>query len=72
MPGRVLNGFRHLARVRASLPHLHASVAAEVLELSDPGVLAVLHRHPEGNLLALHNVTGAGGPGRGSAWRAWG
>jgi amylosucrase len=63
VPGRVLAGFRHLARVRASLPHLHAAVPAEVLDLSDPGILAVLHRHPEGNLLTLCNVT--------ATWRSW-
>ena len=39
---------RHLAAVRAGLPHLEASVAAEVLELDDPAVLAVLRRHPVG------------------------
>ncbi|NIZ90084.1 amylosucrase [Kineococcus rubinsiae] len=63
VPGRVLAGLRHLVRVRAGLPHLHASVAAEVLEVSDPGVLAVLRRHPVGDLLCLYNVTGE--------WRAW-
>ena len=63
VPGRVLAGFRHLTRVRASLPHLHASVASQVLELSDPGVLAVLRRHPEGDLLCLYNVT--------AGWRSW-
>jgi len=57
VPGRLFAGVRHLAAVRASLPHLHASVASEVLEVHDPGVLAVLRRHPVGDLLALYNAT---------------
>lgn len=33
--GRVFSGLAHLARVRAGLPQLHASVASEVLEVDD-------------------------------------
>lgn len=55
---RVYGGLRHLARVRASLPHLHASVASEVLEPDDPGVLTIVRRHPLGPMLAAYNVTG--------------
>jgi amylosucrase len=58
VPGRLFAGVRHLARVRASLPHLHASVPSQVLELHDPGVLPVLRRHPVGDLLCLYNATG--------------
>lgn len=54
---RVFAGIAHLAAVRARLPHLHASVAAEVLDVDDPGVLPVLRRHPLGDLLELANVT---------------
>ncbi len=43
---RVFDGLVHLAAVRAGLVHLHASVRAEPLEATDPGVLAVLRRHP--------------------------
>ena len=50
-------GVRHLVRVRASLPHLHASVPAEVLDPRDPGVLLVARRHPLGTMLAAFNVT---------------
>jgi len=57
VPGRVFAGIRHLMTTRASLPHLEASVAAEVPLLSDPGVLPVLRRHPLGPLLELFNVT---------------
>ncbi len=63
VPGRVFAGLRHLMTTRASLPHLEASVAAELPALSDPGVLPVLRRHPLGPLLELFNVTGG--------WRAF-
>ncbi len=55
--GRVYLGIKHLAQVRASLPHLESSVAAEVPLLSDPGILPVLRRHPLGPMLELFNVT---------------
>ena len=55
--GRVFLGIKHLAQIRASLPHLESSVAAEVPLLSDPGILPVLRRHPLGPLLELFNVT---------------
>lgn len=61
--GRVFRGLAHLAATRAGLPHLHAAVPAEVLELSDPGVLPVLRRHPLGPMLGLYNVT--------DDWRSW-
>jgi amylosucrase len=50
-------GVRHLVQARASLPHLHAAVAAEVLEPADPGVLLVARRHPLGSMLGAYNVT---------------
>jgi amylosucrase len=50
-------GVRHLVQARAALPHLHASVAAEVLEPADPGVLLVARRHPLGPMLGAYNVT---------------
>jgi amylosucrase len=50
-------GIRHLVQARAALPHLHASVAAEVLEPADPGVLLVARRHPLGPMLGAYNVT---------------
>nr|WP_121193679.1 alpha-amylase family protein [Motilibacter peucedani] len=60
---RMFDGLARMARARAGLPHLHASVAAEVLEPADPGVLPVLRRHPEGPMLGLYNVT--------DEWRPW-
>jgi amylosucrase len=53
----VFGGLAHLAAVRGRLPHLHASVPAQMLEPSDPGVLAVLRDHPIGPLLGLYNLT---------------
>ena len=67
VPGRMFTGIAHLARVRAGLDHLHASVPAEVLPLGDPGILPVVRRHPVGNLLGLYNVTGTSRPF--PAWR---
>jgi amylosucrase len=55
--GRVYAGIRHLAAVRKALPHLEATVAAEVAPVADPGILPVLRRHPLGPLLELFNVT---------------
>lgn len=55
--GRVYAGLRQLARVRATLPHLHASVPAQTVAAPHPGVFAVLRRHPLGPMLGLYNVT---------------
>jgi amylosucrase len=55
--GQIFAGMRHLATVRAGLTLLHAATQAEVLNASDSGVLPVLRRHPEGELLELFNVT---------------
>jgi amylosucrase len=49
-------GVRRLVRARAALPHLHASVAADVLDPADPGVLLVARRHPLGTMLGAYNV----------------
>jgi amylosucrase len=63
VPGRLFSGVRHLAAARSGLEHLHASVPAEALPPSDPGLLAVLRRHPLGPMLGLYNVT--------PDWRPW-
>ena len=55
--GRMFGALRRLIAARARLPHLHASVAAEVPEVADPGILPVLRRHPLGALLEVYNVT---------------
>jgi amylosucrase len=48
---------RRLIAARQHLPHLHASVAAQVLDPRDPGVLLVARRHPLGVMLGAYNVT---------------
>ncbi len=55
--GRMFEGLRNLAATRRDLPHLDASVAADIVDPVDPGVLPVLRRHPVGALLGLYNVT---------------
>ena len=55
--GQVFGGMRRLARARRGLPQLHAAWGTEVLDPPDPGVLALLRRHPEGPMLGLYNVT---------------
>ncbi len=49
-------GVQHLVEVRASLPHLHASVPSRVLDPRDRGVLLVARHHPLGPMLAAYNV----------------
>ncbi|GEL94803.1 alpha-amlyase [Cellulomonas composti] len=70
--GRLFGDLVHLARVRAALPQLDASVPAQVLEPDDPGVLVVLHEHPTGPLVAVHNVTSSWRRFPGWRWRAVG
>ncbi len=55
--GRVFQGLAHLARVRASLPQLHAAADSEVLMGTDDGVLATVRRHPSGPMVCVYNVT---------------
>ena len=55
--GQLFAGLRALARARARVPHLDASVSSEISALADPGILPVLRRHPLGALLGLYNVT---------------
>ncbi len=49
-------GIAHLTAARASLPQLHAAVAAQVLDPRDPAVLLVARRHPLGTVLGAYNV----------------
>jgi amylosucrase len=55
--GRIFSGLRHLGRVRATLPSLHASVESTPVDVGNPAVLALLRRHPAGDLLQLFNVS---------------
>ena len=52
-----------LGQVRATLPHLHASIESRVGPVDDPGVLVTVREHPIGRFVGVHNVT----PG----WRSW-
>jgi len=54
---RMFTTLRDAARVRASLPAMHAAVGADVLDPVNSGVLAVVRRCPDQTLVALHNVT---------------
>ncbi|GAB47472.1 amylosucrase [Mobilicoccus pelagius] len=56
--GRAFTDLATLMRVRAQVPHLHASVPSEVGPAEDPGVLAIVRRHPLGTFVAVFNVTG--------------
>jgi amylosucrase len=60
--GRMFAGLRELVAARRRLPHLDASVAAEIVEIAHPGVLPVLRRHPLGPMLGLYNVTDSWAP----------
>jgi len=55
--GRVFSALAHIARVRSSLPQLHASAPSQILPDADDGVLATLRRHPSGLFVGLYNVT---------------
>jgi len=53
---RIQRGVRALVRARSTLPHLHASVSAEVLGPRDPSVFLVARRHPLGPMLGAYNM----------------
>jgi amylosucrase len=57
--GRIFAGLRALVVARRSLPQLDASAPAEVLDLGHPHLFGFVRRHPLGDLVAVHDVTGA-------------
>ena len=57
--GKVFQGLRHLATVRAGLPQLHASAQTRVVLETDDGVLVVVRSHPSGSMVCVYNVTDA-------------
>jgi amylosucrase len=61
--GRVFGDLAVLARVRARLPHLHASVETRIGPVDDPGVLVTVRDHPVGRFVGVYNVT--------PEWRCW-
>ncbi|MFN8621382.1 MAG: alpha-amylase family protein [Chloroflexota bacterium] len=54
--GRIFGGVRHLVRVRAGLPQLHAAAPLHVLDVNDPALFA-FKRGELAELLAVHNLT---------------
>ena len=48
---------RALIAARCGLPHLHASIPADVLDPRDPAVLLVARLHPLGAMLGTYNVS---------------
>src|SRR6476660_8475339 len=52
--GKVFQGLRHLARVRAGLPQLHASAPVRVVDDTDDGVLVVVRSHPSGPMVCAY------------------
>lgn len=54
---RVFDGIAHIARVRRSLPMLHAEAPVQVLTDTDDGLLVLVRRHPSGSLVGIFNVT---------------
>ncbi|WP_323791774.1 alpha-amylase family protein [Nocardioides sp.] len=54
--GQVFHAIARLARVRASLPQLHAAATVEVLTDTDDALLVVVRRHASGVMVGLYNV----------------
>lgn len=55
--GKVFQGLAHLARVRASLPQLHAQAPSRVIRDTDNGILAATREHPSGPMVTIYNVS---------------
>ena len=55
--GRLLAAFRHLVRVRASVPQLHAAWESQVVPSPDPRILLLERRHPLGTMVQVYNVS---------------
>ncbi len=56
--GRIFDGLRHLASVRAATSQMHAATPLEVLDSGAVGVYAFQRPHPEGPLLGLFELGG--------------
>lgn len=63
VPGEVFQSLAAMARPRAALPHLHATVPTQIAGMDDPGVLYTVRHHPLGDLVGLYSVT--------AQWRPW-
>ena len=61
--GRAFASMQHLARTRAGLAALHASVETELFETGNQAVVVAVRRHAAGTLVEVFNVSGAGATG---------
>ncbi len=52
---RLFEDLRELINARRAAPQLHAAAPLEIVDLEEPGAFAFVRRHPEGDLLAIHN-----------------
>jgi len=59
LAGRVYTHMVKLIQTRKRLPPLHSSIPCEVVAMPNPAVIAFIHRHFEGDLVELYNVSGA-------------
>ncbi|AZI58218.1 alpha-amylase [Nakamurella antarctica] len=64
---QMFSALTRLQQVRRAHPHFHASIAPEIAEIHDEGILAVLRVHPIGPLVGLHNFSNSWRPYPGSA-----
>jgi amylosucrase len=55
--GRIFAGLRHLARIRATLPALHAAVESHAVDVGSPAVLGLIRHHPAATILQVYNVS---------------
>ena len=62
LEGRAFAALGHLARVRKSLPQLHAQAPSCVVGDTDNGILAAIREHPSGPMVTVYNVTEAWRP----------
>ncbi len=62
--GATFASIRHLGRVRATLPQLHAAPQTQVLVPQDPGIVLFVRRHAARLYVGLFNVT--------DSWRTFG
>ena len=55
--GRMYGAVQKLIQVRKGLPHLHASIEAQVVPSPNDHVLLLRRAHPNGNMLGVYNFT---------------
>jgi amylosucrase len=55
--GRIFTGLRALIDARRGAPQFHAANPLDIVDTGDPGVFALVRRHPAGDLTAIFNFT---------------